>query len=101
MITEEIRWVVYMRAHGRCEVVIGGKRCNRQLEWDGPNKGEAAHRVARSKPMIRKYGIGRIDHPMNLVWACPEHNSAVLITFNPIEREKLMKEIAMEMADGN
>jgi len=90
MITEEIRWAVYMRAHGRCDV------CGVVLSWQ---TGQAAHRVARTKWAIRKWGADCIDHPGNLAWTCPECNDAVLITNRPIEREALMKEIAMEMAE--
>src|SRR5271165_6655909 len=57
-----LRWEVYHRAQGRCEVKANGRRCNKFAPFDGFGHGELAHLDAR--------GRGGSDTPQNTCWAC-------------------------------
>ncbi len=92
MINQEKRQAVRQRAGGECVI------CHRELPLDGVGHGEAAHKVAKTTWTLRRYGEEVIDHLDNLEWTCARHNSAVLITFKPVERDALMQRIAEEVA---
>ena len=98
MITSETRAAVYARAGGFCEV------CGTYRTFDGPwgIRGQCAHRVARTKWAVKKYGEEVIDHPDNLAWTCPgKCNDAVLITFKTAQREALMAAIREKLLEDS
>jgi len=92
LIDQQKRMDLRARAGGKCKV------CGKLLPLDGPIgvRGEAAHRIAKAKWTLKRYGEEVIDDLRNLEWTCHDHNSAVLITFNPVERERLVDEIRGE-----
>ena len=56
--------------------------------------GQLAHRMAKTKSNLEKYGEKIIDHPMNLrVTCCLACNSAVLIDNKPEDKKQLVKSI--------
>jgi hypothetical protein len=61
---------------------------------------QLAHRIAKSKPNLKKYGPEIIHHPKNLVLTCSDNfgrcNDSVNIGQNPEEIKKLLKEIKNE-----
>ena len=94
MIDQEKRRFVRDRAGGKCKI------CGRErpLNWPLEIRGEAAHRVAKTRWTLKRWGEDVIDDPDNLEWTCAEHNSAVLITYKPVEREALMQRIREKLA---
>ena len=98
MIDSIKRAIVCARADSLCEV------CGVPRPLLGPwgVRGEVAHRVAKGKSKkswtLRKYGEEALDHLANLAWTCPgKCNSAVLITYKPVQREALMCAIAEKL----
>ena len=97
MIDDDKRRLVYARAGRLCEV------CHVARPLHGPwgIRGEVAHRVANTKWCRERYGEDMLDHVDNLAWTCPGRcNDAVLITFKPVARERLMTDIATKLAQG-
>ena len=96
MIDDAKRRAVCDRDGGMCVV------CHTYRPLHGPlgARGETAHRVAKTKWTLRRYGEERIDHIDNLAWTCHgKCNDAVLITFAPVPREALMKHIQEVLDD--
>ncbi len=95
MIDQAKRQWVRDRSGGCCVV------CKMPKPLDGPPgvRGEVAHKVAKTTWTLRRYGEEAIDHTDNLEWTCAGHNSAVLITFKPVEREALMARIREKVRD--
>ena len=74
---------------GRCEV------CGVPLSGKQP---QLAHRIAKKKMWIAKYGAEVIDHEMNLALVCGlQCNSAVLIDMKDLPREELAEKIKTEI----
>jgi 5-methylcytosine-specific restriction endonuclease McrA len=63
---------------------------------------QAAHRIAKSKANLKKYGPEIIHHPFNLVSVCsPDRcNSFWNIGGNPVECEKLVDRILADIDKG-
>ncbi len=81
----EMRLRIYRRDNGVCRF------CG-----DPVDEGdfEIAHRIAEVDWAIEKYGWNVIDHDLNKALTHRDRcNSGMLITFNPVEREKLVSEI--------
>jgi len=57
-----LRWTVYHRASGRCEVKANGRRCNKFAPFDGYGHGELAH--------VQGRGRTGSDTPENTLWSC-------------------------------
>ncbi len=84
-ITQALRLYVFNKAGNKCEV------CGKRLT---PQTGQVAHRMAKSKVNLKKYGKAIINHPFNLRATCSLRcNSAVLIDNKPIEKEQLVNVI--------
>ncbi len=84
-ITPALRLYIFNKAGNKCEVC--GKRIT-------PQTGQVAHRMAKSKANLKKYGKSIINHPYNLRATCSLRcNSAVLIDNKPIEKEQLVEAI--------
>jgi hypothetical protein len=83
--THEQRLAIYERDGGICQF------CGKPVDI---NSFQVAHRIAAAKWCYKKYGKEVIDHPLNKActhaWAC---NDGMLITNNPVEREKLVDRI--------
>ena len=61
---------------------------------------QLAHRIPKSKAMLRKYGNRIIHHRKNLVPVCGlKCNAACSIQGRPLEIEKLVKEIREDLND--
>ena len=74
--------------------------CGTYRPMQGPwgIRGQCAHRVARTKWAVKKYGEDCIDHPDNLAWTCPgKCNDMVLITFRPAQADELMASIRRKL----
>lgn len=63
---------------------------------------QAAHRIAKTKPNLKKYGPEIIHHPLNLVSVCSSDycNSFWNIGHNPVETEKLVDKILESIDKG-
>lgn len=85
MITKTKRIYIFNRDGWRCAV------CYKAVTFA---TGQLAHRMAKTKANLKKYGEKIIDHPMNLRLTCSlACNSAVLIDNKPIEKEQLIQSI--------
>lgn len=83
--THEERLAIYARDCGICQY------CGRPVDI---NSFQVAHRIARTKAMLKKYGREVIEHPLNKACTHPGAcNDGVLITFNPVARKALIDKI--------
>jgi hypothetical protein len=83
--THEERLAIYKRDHGLCAC------CSLPVDI---NSFTVAHRIARTKAMLKKYGREVIEHPLNKACTHPGVcNDGVLITFQPVAREVLIDKI--------
>lgn len=86
---QQERLAIYYRDGGICQ------HCGRPV---GINEFQLAHRIARAKWAIKKYGLEVIEHPLNKATThAGRCNDGVLITFRPVEREKLVARIRKEL----
>ena len=84
------RLQIYYRDGGICQY------CGRPV---GINEFQLAHRIARAKWAIKKYGLEVIEHPLNkLVTHAGKCNDLVLITYRPVQREELVAKIREELS---
>jgi len=89
---QEKKIELYLANNGACEVC--GKPTNTP-------DGQLAHRIAKSKWALKKYGSEVIDSVDNLAFVCSLHcNSAVLITAD-LKVEQLVEKIKNRLASGN
>jgi 5-methylcytosine-specific restriction endonuclease McrA len=80
--THEQRLAIYERDGGICAY------CGKPVDI---NSFTVAHRIARTVWTLKKYGREIIEHPLNK--ACTHAgacNDGMLVTNNPIEREKIV-----------
>lgn len=85
------RLQIYYRDGGICQY------CGRPV---GINEFQLAHRIARTKWAVRKYGWEVIEHPLNkLVTHAGRCNDGVLITYRPVQREELVAKIREAIAN--
>jgi len=83
--SHEQRLAIYARDCGLCAY------CGRPVDI---NSFTAAHRIARTKAMIHKYGHDVIEHPMNKACTHPGAcNDLIQCTNRPVERENLVQVI--------
>ena len=83
--THEQRLKIYERDEGTC------RYCRKAVDI---NSFQVAHRIARTKAMLNKYGREVIEHPLNKACTHPGAcNDGMLITFRPVERERLAQAI--------
>jgi 5-methylcytosine-specific restriction endonuclease McrA len=79
--THEERLAIYERDHGLCAY------CGRPVDI---NSFTVAHRIARTKAMLKKYGREVIEHPLNKATTHPGAcNDLIQCTNRPVEREHL------------
>jgi hypothetical protein len=68
---DDIKFTKWIAQKGLCEV------CGEPLSKGQP---QLAHKLEKSKPYLKKYGVDIIDHPLNLELVCSLHcNQSVLI----------------------
>lgn len=83
--THEQRLAIYERDGGICQY------CGKPVAIDAFT---VAHRIARTRWAVARYGADVIEHPLNKVTTHPGRcNDGVLITFRPVEREELVARI--------
>lgn len=83
--THEERLAIYERDHGLCAY------CGRPVDI---NSFQVAHRISRTKAMLKKYGREIIEHPLNKATTHPGAcNDGILITYRPVSREDLVQVI--------
>ena len=88
---DDQRWALYHRANGRCEV------CDAVLPVE---KGEMAHRIAKSRVNIQRFGEGVVHHLLNLMWACAGAcNDACNIGFKTVPVETLVRQIRLQIIE--
>ena len=88
---DDQRWALYHRANGRCEV------CDAVLSIE---KGEMAHRIAKSRVNIQRFGEGVVHHLLNLMWACAGNcNSACNIGMKTVPVANLVREIRLQIIE--
>lgn len=58
----DLRWRVFVRAGGKCEITFGPKRCNKRAPWQGWAHGELVHVIASAH--------GGSDSEENCLWGC-------------------------------
>lgn len=86
MEAEEKRQDIFDLADGLCKV------CGEPVNRFGT--AQLAHRIAKTKPNIKKYGNEIINHKNNLVPVCSlKCNASVNIGFNPVCVSKLVDNI--------
>lgn len=79
------RLQIYYRDGGICQY------CGRPV---GINEFQLAHRIARAKWAIKKYGLEVIEHPLNKATThAGRCNDGMLISFKPVQREELVEKI--------
>ena len=71
----------YYASGGCCQV------CGQRLS--GP--GQLAHRIAKSKPNIKKYGLAIVDAPANLALVCGLRCNASVLVRTPRETAEIVK----------
>lgn len=85
------QWIYFSRG-GECEV------CGKTIPY---NEAQLAHRIAKSKPNLAKYGKEIINHPINLALTCSDKfgrcNDSVNIGNNP----GAILDILSEIIEGN
>ena len=80
----ELKERIYFERNGACEV------CGKIIPF---GEAQLAHRVAKTKANIRKYGEDFIHSSVNLALTCPGAcNDTVNIGFNPVEIQKVLDE---------
>lgn len=83
--THEKRLAIYARDGGICQY------CGRPVDISSFT---VAHRIARTKAMLKKYGREIIEHPLNKATTHPGAcNDGILITFQPVAMEALIDKI--------
>lgn len=83
--THEKRLAIYARDCGICQY------CGRPVDI---NSFTVAHRIARSKWAVAKYGREIIEHPLNKACTHPGAcNDLIQCTNRPVERENLVQVI--------
>ena len=90
----EMQRRVWREQRGECHV------CGKRLMLD---EMELAHRVPQDKPMLRRYGEGRIHHRRNLRGVCrgaDACNSGVSLRNHPQDEARLMAEIDEDRKPG-
>lgn len=81
--THEKRLAIYERDHGLCAY------CGRPVDI---NSFTVAHRIARSKWAVAKYGRDVIEHPLNKATTHPGAcNDLIQCTNKPMDRENLVQ----------
>jgi hypothetical protein len=81
---DKIKMSLYLATDGACEV------CGKLTNF---NDGQLAHKIAKSKWALKKYGSEVIDSRENLAFVCSLHcNSAVLVTAD-LQIENLVNRI--------
>ena len=63
----------------------------------GDRATQLAHRIAKTKPNLAKYGKDIIHHRLNLVPSCAGCNDSFNIGNNPVEVKKLVRRITQEI----
>lgn len=82
---QEKREAIFKRDHWTCV------KCGNSL-FDGIP--QLAHRIAKTKSNIKKYGLSVINHPINLVSVETSFcNDQCNIGFNTVETERVVEEI--------
>lgn len=85
---EEKKKRIYYMKGGTCEV------CGKVIPYA---EAQLAHRIAKTRPNIKKYGKNVINHPLNLALTCSDRfgrcNDACNIGNNPVKVAKLLGEI--------
>jgi 5-methylcytosine-specific restriction endonuclease McrA len=66
----------------------------------GDRATQLAHRIAKTKPNLKKYGKGIIHHRFNLVSSCAECNDSFNIGNKPVEVTKLVKRITQNIKNN-
>jgi len=88
----EQRLAIYQRDYGICAY------CGRPVDI---NSFTVAHRIARTKAMIYKYGRDVIEHPLNKATTHPGAcNDLIQCTNRPVEREHLATLIRARIEEG-
>jgi hypothetical protein len=89
---EEKKQKIYVQRSGVCEV------CGKLIKH---SEAQLAHRIAKSKPNLRKYGEDVLSHPKNLALTCSDKfgrcNDSCNIGNNPGKVQELLSEIAEEL----
>lgn len=89
---EELKRKIIQDQDGFC----ANPECDNQLDFYGPP--QLAHRVAKSKANLKKYGAKVIHHRLNLAAVCCLNcNSAMLINPDSLPGHKLIMIIRAEI----
>ena len=92
MEAEDKKIRIYNSRCGICEV------CKKVIPY---NQAQLAHRIAKSKPNLKKYGEDVLSHPKNLALTCSDKfgrcNDSCNIGNNPGKVQELLSEIAEEL----
>ena len=87
--THEQRLAIYERDQGICQF------CHKPVDI---NSFQVSHKIAAAVWCYKKWGKEIIDHPLNKACTHPgKCNDGMLITFRPIERERLVDEILRDI----
>lgn len=91
--THEERLAIYARDCGICQY------CGRPVDI---NSFTVAHRIARTKAMLKKYGREVIEHPLNKATTHPGVcNDLIQCTNKPVAREDLVQIIRARIEEDN
>lgn len=91
--THEERLAIYARDCGICQY------CGRPVDI---NSFTVAHRVARTRAMLKKYGREVIEHPLNKATTHPGAcNDLIQCTNKPVAREDLVQIIRARIVENH